>query len=62
VAAPPWYLVVTKQTVVDIIVMDVWRREVIRIQDSSAPGGRIKLLAAYMYAALSDQAGVTEIL
>jgi hypothetical protein len=61
VAAPPWYLVVTKQTVVDIIVMDVWRREVIRIQDS-APGCRIKLLAAYMYAALSDQAGVTEIL
>ena len=60
-AAPPWYLVVTKQIVVDIVVMDVCRREVIRIQDS-APGGRIKLLAAYMYAALSDQAGVTEIL
>lgn len=59
-AAPPWYLVVTKQ-MVDIVVMDVCRREVIRIQDS-APGGRIKLLAAYMYAALSDQAGVTEIL
>jgi hypothetical protein len=60
VAAPPWYLVVTKQ-MVDIVVMDVCRREVIRIQDS-APGCRIKLLAAYMYAALSDQAGVTEIL
>jgi hypothetical protein len=46
---------------VDIVVMDVCRGEVIRIQDS-APGCRIKLLAAYMYAALSDQAGVTEIL
>ena len=59
-AAPPWYLVVTKQ-MVDIVVVDVCRGEVIRIQDS-APGCRIKLLAAYMYAALSDQAGVTEIL